>query len=280
MDSETGTSAAKTAPPEVSPAAAPAGPRRFSRLAVLLAGLLLAAVIGVPLLYLAYRVGKQRGREIERERIFQVEQAVVVPARESPREMRAAPAPPLSQPSPAQDGTGGPVATCEPAPAKEAPGAADPAPAAWCFTATECVRAVWPMELLPNSATVTHDHFRIREGANRLTGLDNGLCEFVFRLDHAANVVVYFHARYSDECGNSLRCSMDGGASTVLGGRKVFGEWLWDHSMRRFALAEGMHGRKGTNMGRSDPIEPVIFRQVTYGYDVMRDTPVRKAVIF
>ena len=208
------------------PAPAPPAPRRWppwaSLLAGLFAGLLLAALVGVPLLYLAYRAGQKRGMEAERQRVLRVEQAVPAPL-DGP--------PPEAQPPPPGGAT------------RSSGGAAErtTAPDAWCFTASECARAVWPMELLPVSPTVDHPHFRVRQGVNRLTGADTGLCEFVFRTDRDTSVIVYLRARYSDDCGNSLRCSIDGGPPTRVGDAKVYDHWLWAHSLRRFQVRAGLH---------------------------------------
>jgi len=254
MNSETETPATPMAPPPNSSASQ----RRWRWWTGALAGLLLAAIVGAPLLYLAYRKGKERGREVERERLFLSEQYFVPPHRQFPQEpLEIAP----HKLEPARQDAGGPVvaasplAVLDPAVARE--DAAElitaPAPEAWCFTANECVRDVWPMEILPKSSSVDHPHFRFREGANRLTGLDNGLCEFVFRTDRTASVAVYLHARFADQCGDSLRCYMDGGAPTVIGGMKVFGRWIWVHSMRQFRLYAGLH--RLTLQTREDSLE-------------------------
>jgi hypothetical protein len=47
--------------------------------------------------------------------------------------------------------------------------------------------------------------------------------------------------RYTDECGNSLRCGIDGRRANVIGNVKVFGEWRWDRSYNRFGLGAGLH---------------------------------------
>lgn len=216
------------------PSAAPQqAPRRrpwwTALLAGILAGLLLAVALALPLAYYAYHTGKERGRQAEKERLFRVAESLVVPEQESTATDALARGQEALRRS-----SSAPTAALERGDPAAAPGA-------WCFTANECVRAVWPMELLPASPAVGHPHFRVREGANRLCGRDNGLCEFVFRTDDYANVIVYVHARYTDDCGNSLRCYIDGGAMTRVGDRKEYDRWLWDHSMRRFQVRPGTH---------------------------------------
>jgi len=256
MNSEAKTPATTTSPPGVMLPARCARRHRWPWWTGALTGLLLAAIVGAPLLYLAYRKGKERGRAVERERILEAEQPFVVPVRDSAQETKSAPALPVRRLEPAKvEASGPPLALFarKPRQAKESASGLTATPGAWCFTAQECVRAVWPMELLPNSSSVDHPYFRVREGADRLTGLDNGLCEFVFRLDREASVAVYSRVRYSDECGNSLRCYMDGGPWTPIGDTKVFGQWIWERSMRRYRLGPGLH--RLTLQTREDGLE-------------------------
>ena len=119
--------------------------------------------------------------------------------------------------------------------------------------------------MLPSSPAVNRPHIRIRDGENRLTGADNGLCEFVFRTDRETSVIVYVHVRYADDCGNSLRLSMDGGQAFGIGNKKEFGEWLWEHSMRLFRGSPGFH--RLTIQTREDGLEldRVVIRDLSGG---------------
>lgn len=128
--------------------------------------------------------------------------------------------------------------------AAPAPAPADPAAASGAarrFEAADCVRAVWPLEVLERSETCDHPHFRMRQGANRLARPGTGMAEFVFHLAKPATVEVYARCRFSDDCGNSLRCRLDGGPPVFLGNTKLYGQWIWQAAHRRFALPAGLH---------------------------------------
>ena len=227
------------------------------------AGLLLAALVGLPVVVYAYRRGKERGLERERRRMLSREEAV-----------RTRPLVEDWSGAGSESGTGGagrlPVRAVARTQTGKLPGAeeaeesdvdrdAPPAPPSGlrravaasaaqagprgprCFTPDQCVRIVWPMEIVGSeSGTGEGRMFRIRQGANRFARPGSGLCEFAFRSHRRVVLSVYARVRYSDECGNSLVVGVDGGTASI-GGTKVFGKWLWECASRRFAVGPGLH---------------------------------------
>jgi hypothetical protein len=57
----------------------------------------------------------------------------------------------------------------------------------------------------------------------------------------SSDLAVYLHVRYSDDCGNSLRCGIDDSPRAFAGNTKIYDEWLWELAGRRFRLAPGFH---------------------------------------
>jgi hypothetical protein len=184
------------------------------------------AVAGVFLLSWAYGLGRHRGAGAERARLLSREQAIDL-AR-----------------SPAQSGV--PVAPVRVplAPNATRRSSATLARDLWCFGPEECVRIVWPMEIVRGGPPGSGEGalvFAVRQGANRFAKPGSGIAEFVFDLDTAGMVGVYVRCRFSDECANTLECSIDGKRATWVVGREVFDEWLWEQTPRSFILAAGRH---------------------------------------
>jgi len=85
------------------------------------------------------------------------------------------------------------------------------------------------------------ERFRTRQGSNRFARRGSGLCEFAFTLEREALVSVYARCRHSDECGNSLLCSIDGSLPVRLGNSPVFGRAIWERAAQRWPLGTGLH---------------------------------------
>ena len=114
-------------------------------------------------------------------------------------------------------------------------------PAIWVFGPDECVRVVWPMEIVPAGEGNNRPRFRLRQGANRLCRPGSGVAEFVFGLARRRRLGIFVRARYSDECGNSLTCSIDGGRGTIVVGGSAYDRWIWRPARAIFALGPGLH---------------------------------------
>jgi hypothetical protein len=187
----------------------------------LAAGVLIAAIVALPLSYGLYRFAKERGAEDHRERLFSQEKAVpeidtsAVDVRFMDTGSAAsgdATAPPVSR----LDGT-------------------------WCFSPYETVRLTWPAEIMPADDAVDHPYFRIREGANRIRGAGGGMTEFAFQSESSQYLTVYVRCRLPDECGNSIYCQIDGGPRTIMGDVEVYNRWVWVRAFRRFRVSPGTH---------------------------------------
>jgi hypothetical protein len=109
------------------------------------------------------------------------------------------------------------------------------------------------MEIADHDTEPGKRMFRIRQGANRFARPGSGLCEFAFRVYKPVVVSVYVRIRYSDECGNSLVVSVDGGGGAVVGRTKIFGRWIWECAHRRFVVRPGLH--RLTLFTREDGVE-------------------------
>jgi hypothetical protein len=118
---------------------------------------------------------------------------------------------------------------------------ADREPAIWAFGPGECVRVAWPMEVVPGGKGNDRTRFRLRQGVNRLCRPGSGVAEFVFRLARPRRLGIFVRARYSDECGNSLTCSVDGGRGTIVVGGSTYDRWIWRPARGIFALGPGLH---------------------------------------
>ncbi|MHC5057821.1 MAG: hypothetical protein ACYTKD_24390 [Planctomycetota bacterium] len=227
----------------------PARPLARAALLGALGTLLLGCIVGVPLLYAVYKTGRARGVVVERERAFEKE----IRVQDEPFAVvgRARPAPQRIVPAsdPRQRGVRVVVEEFEdvdsvPAGAAKPPvadGDADRDVRTWIFGPEECARIVWPMEIVTSDDDLDRPHFRLRQGANRFAVRGTGLAEFVFALARPSQVGVYVRTRYTDECGNSLRCGIDGRRATMIGSVNVFGRWIWECAYRRFGLGAGLH---------------------------------------
>ena len=229
------------------------GPARTVTRAVILGALgalLLGAILGVPLLYAAYRTGRSRGVAAERERAFEKE----IRIQDEPFAIvdGQRPAPERPEPPPharvvateAEDDGGKRTDHAKPAADETTPAPGEkaaPEVRTWIFGPAECARVVWPMEIVASDDDLDRPHFRLRQGANRFAARGTGLAEFVFSLAKPASVGVYLRVRYSDECGNSIRCGIDGRRATNIGSVDVFNRWQWDRAYRRFRLGAGLH---------------------------------------
>jgi len=199
---------------EVPPRAA--RPQRFWR--GLIVGVIASALLGGPLLLYVYREGKRRGQSDERRRQQLPERDIAaegVKAQFTPVDNQAT----AAVASVAEKVTSG---------------------EAWCFSAKDCVRVVWPMEIIEEDGRA---RFRVRQGANRLTRPGMGLCEFAFNSsrERAERYRLLIHARYSDDCGNSMLCSLDGREMLRVGNQKRYDTWVWDRAMLNFLVKPGMH---------------------------------------
>lgn len=116
-----------------------------------------------------------------------------------------------------------------------------PLPENWCFAPEHCARLVWPMELVAHPDFPDGYTLRVRQGANRISTPDSGLCEFVFETEARGVYQVWVHAKYSDDCGNSLACRIDGSEKIGVGNQKVYGRWMWECAQRPFLLEAGRH---------------------------------------
>ncbi|MEI6211305.1 MAG: hypothetical protein WCR06_06735 [bacterium] len=105
----------------------------------------------------------------------------------------------------------------------------------------DCMRLVWPMELVLKSDVVDHPYIRIRQGANRFAKPGTGVCEWAFETKRAAVVTIFLHCRAADECSNSVLCRNDGGPATFVEIPPPFGSWTWVPLYRRFSLPPGIH---------------------------------------
>jgi hypothetical protein len=221
-------------------------------------GALLAAAVGAALAFpcavYLHRRGIRIGREAERERFLSKERAF------APEPLEGGPVPPApgglpaaprhgqcmrDEPGAAQAGSRAPDDPGEGRPSGAAPEVAaveDFPRGPRLFTAMDCARVVWPMEIVPAGTDgVPRPHLRARQGINRITRPGEGLAEFVFRVHRPAMVAIYVHCMYSDDCGNSLECAIDGGPTAYVGNAQQYGTWLWDHSHRLFSVGPGLH---------------------------------------
>lgn len=244
------------------PPSTPPRPARVLRRAALLGGLgalLLGTIVAVPLLYAAYRTGRSRGVAAERERAFYKEIRVqdepfAVVAEAWPAPVRVAPAlDPRADRARGvrvelaglEDADSAPAELAKPpfaeaATVGDSPGKPEDV-RCWVFGPAECVRAVWPMEIVTSDADLDRPHFRLRQGANRFATRGTALAEFAFSLARSSQVGVYVRVRYSDECGNSIRCGIDGRRATMIGSVSVFNRWIWECAYRSFGLRAGLH---------------------------------------
>jgi hypothetical protein len=238
------------------------------------AGVVLASLVGLPVVVHAYRRGKERGLEREQRRMLSREEAVrtrplveELPwAGDGSRieegagrlSVRAATRLSAARDTgqagtqtgelPGEEGAeGGDVDRDTPLPsssdlrgAAAGPGVQAGPRGPRCFTPDQCVRIVWPMEIVKRSDGGGGRMFRIRQGANRFARPGSGLCEFAFRAHRRVVLSVFVRVRYSDECGNSLVVGVDGGTA-IIGRTKVFGKWLWECASRRFVVGAGLH---------------------------------------
>ncbi len=216
-------------PPPERPEAVRSSKRRSLALGVI-AGVAASALLGVPLLYAAYKRGRARGVAAERVRL--VEKVAAYQDEPSPREGDA----PVAVPRTESRSVGVPEAA---PPAGKA--CTDRKPTIWAFGPDECVRVAWPMEIVPGGKGGDRPRFRLRQGANRLCRPGSGVAEFVFRLARRRRLGIFVRARYSDECGNSLTCSVDGGRGTVVVGGSAYDRWIWRPARGIFALGPGLH---------------------------------------
>jgi len=237
----------------VARAATGPGPARSVTRAVILGALgalLLGSILGVPLLYTAYRTGRSRGVAAERERAFdkeirvQDEPFAIVDGQRPDPERVGRTSPPRARVVATKDDGAKRTDHAKPAPDDTVPAPVEEAAAevrTWIFGPAECARIVWPMEIVASDDDLDRPHFRLRQGANRFAARGTGLAEFVFELARPTSVGVYVRVRYSDECGNSIRCGIDGRRATNIGSVDVFNRWQWDRAYRRFRLKAGLH---------------------------------------
>jgi hypothetical protein len=255
---ETAPVGAAWAEPDV-PAARPAKSRALA-LGVI-AGVAASALLGVPLLYAAYKRGRARGVAAERVRLvekvaaYQDEPLPVDPDPAEVRRIRKAFAElrgnSTSEESPKKGVSGkgfgkGTLSVRTPGGESGADaGAGGPQGEARrsirVFGPRECVRVIWPMEIVPADEQNERPRFRLRQGANRLCRPGTGVAEFVFRLARRRRLGVFVRARYSDECGNSLTCRVDGGRTTIVVGGSAYDRWIWRPARGIFALGPGLH---------------------------------------
>jgi len=230
-------------PPPERPGAAPVGSartepdvpavrsaKRRSLALGVLGGVTASALLGVPLLYAAYKKGRARGVAAERVRL--VEKVAAYQDEPSPREGTV--------PVAVSRTESRSVDVPEAAPAA-GNSCTDREPAIWVFGPDECVRVAWPMEVVPGGKGSDRPRFRLRQGANRLCRPGSGVAEFVFRLARRRRLGIFVRARYTDECGNSLTCSVDGGRGTIVVGGSAYDRWIWRPARGIFALGPGLH---------------------------------------
>ncbi len=165
-------------------------------------GMLVVGIVAAALVSArgTYRLGIDRGRQVERERAFSKEGAIRV----SPADL-----PPCQAPR-ARDAGHTNAAFADPA-ATNAPRLS----VIW-IDPLDCMRLIWPMELAMKSDTVDHPHIRIRQGANRFARPGLGVCEWAFETKQAAVIAIYLHCRARDECANSVFCRIDGSPVTFV----------------------------------------------------------------
>ncbi|MCX7804386.1 MAG: hypothetical protein N3A38_04255 [Planctomycetota bacterium] len=206
---------------------------RVSRVAVAAGTLTAVCLAMATITYFAYRIGRVAGAESERRRMRLKEGAIQAP----PLGVPAAPgvASGTAGRDGATDGNAGPAGI------STADRFVMPPDGIWCFGPEESVRAVWPMEIVEADGDCDRPHFRIRQGANALCTRGTGLCEFAFATARHSYVSVWVRVRYSDDCGNSLQASVNGGSPAVVGNRKVYDRWLWEPAHRLFACPPGLH---------------------------------------
>jgi len=188
---------------------------RFFALGVL-SILILGMIAGYPVARYVYGKGKEKGAADEKEnqasRTY-APNALVVPRDEGPE----------------------PKATITGVNGRPISGGAT-----WLFGPQQCARMVWPMEIVPAAANSETLLFRIRQGVNRFTRPETGLCEFVFQLTEPMDVTVLAHCKYTDDCANSLNCAIDG-LEAPLGDSKDYDRWIWERAGRRWRLTPGQH---------------------------------------
>ncbi len=209
-------------------------PRRLFRAAAAICGLTAVCLAVATALYVAYKVGRAVGVESERRRAMLKEGAIQAPPLGSRGEAR-------SGDGRTGEGDGGDDGNSRPAAASAASRIAMPPRGIWCFGPEECVRAVWPMEIVEADETCDHPHFRIRQGANSLCTRGTGLCEFAFATERHSYISIWFRVKYSDDCGNSLQACVNGGSPAVVGNRKAYDRWLWEPAHRLFSCPPGVH---------------------------------------
>jgi len=195
-------------------------------------GLLFAASgASVVLLALAYRLGQEAGRRLEQERAFRkeaIDAGYYLPRIE--------------------------VETRAEAEIAAFAHSADDAPAAAiCLEPFDCIRVVWPFEIVDKAPGVSRPHLRLREGANRFAQPGAGVAEFAFVTRRPAAVAIYLHCRGADECSNSILCRVDSGNFTFVEIPPPYGVWRWQPVYRRFYLQPGIH--RLTFMASEDGIE-------------------------
>jgi len=234
----------------------------------LLVGLAVAGVVGLPLTYWAYRAGRGRGAAAERERGFARQELIEVEPLLEGAEIGIDAEETAGNAAGAdgRDGTQG-----------AAPGPPHPPgpPQRWVFGPTECVRCVWPMEVVPKSTEIGRPHFRIRQGSNRLARKGSGLAEFAFRVERECLATVFLHVRYGDDCGNSLKCRINGGPVAVVAGASQFGKWLWDRTCRRFHLKPGLQRLTVETSEDGVEFDKLVVAELPLpkGFDALRPTP-------
>ncbi len=141
----------------------------------------------------------------------------------------------------------------EPEPSEPVPGEAEPEAAKvalpFAMDLSQPLRIAWPLDVGPDISRDAPDArrcLRSRQGSNEFLSPEDAAALYVFRLDEAARVRLWFRTRYVDdgvgkvECNNSCVASLDGGPQRTVGNETAKNDWRW----RRWASAElnaGVH---------------------------------------